>query len=335
MKAFTQLAPEEQQRFEAASTWQLRMAEDPSLEVSPEFQDWLTEPANQKAFAGVNMAWKSGDEFAVEPAILDMRQAALRRARRASTGRWLPAAVLKRAAAAVLAVCLLGGGTAYYLLTAPAVYATETGERRVVSLPDGSRITLDSDTEVRVRYLSKARELTLDRGRARFDVAHDVSRPFTVTAGTQTVVAVGTRFDVEKIGSKVLVTLIQGRIVVKETVPSSVSASLPRPVSLVAGEELIASRDAKRTIKVVTPQIVTAWQSGRLVFNGDTLAEAVERVNRYTDHPIEVDPAVASIRIIGAFNAGDVSSFVSAVTSYFPIQATTTADNDILLEPRS
>lgn len=335
MRVFAQLAPEEQGRFEAASAWQLRLSEDPSLEVSPEFRDWLADSANQKAFAGVNMAWKSADDFAAEPAILDMRRAALRRARRASTGRWLPAMVLKRAAAAVLVFSLLGSGAAYYLLTAPAVYATETGERRVVSLPDGSRITLDSDSEVRVRYLPKVRELTLDRGRARFDVAHDITRPFTVTAGSQTVVAVGTCFEVEKIDSKVLVTLIQGRIVVKDAASPNAAKPPPRPVSLVAGEELIASPAVRRAIKVANLQVATAWQNGRLVFNGDTLAEAVERVNRYTDHPIEVDPAVASIRIIGAFNAGDVSSFVSAVTSYFPIQATTTANDDILLQPRS
>lgn len=334
MKTSAQLTPEEQDRFEAASAWQLRLAGDPSLEVSPEFQDWLADPANQKAFAGVSAAWNASNDFAVEPAILDMRQAALRRARRAGTGRWLPAAVIKHAAAAILAVCLFGGAAAYYLLTAPAVYATTIGERRVVSLPDGSRISLDSDTEVSVRYLAKARELTLDHGRARFDVAHDVNRPFTVTAGSQTVVAVGTSFDVEKIGSKVLVTLIHGRIVVKNTKPG-VASPPPKPLSLEAGQELIASINDKRAIRAADLQVAKAWQNGSLVFNGDTLAEAVARVNRYTGHPIEVDPAVASIRIVGSFNAGDVSSFISAVTSYFPIQATTTADDDILLEPRS
>jgi transmembrane sensor len=81
--------------------------------------------------------------------------------------------------------------------------------------------------------------------------------------------------------------------------------------------------------------VANAWPSGRLIFNGDTLGEAVARENRYTDHPIQVDPSIASIRIVGAFNAGDVSAFVSAVTSYFPVQATTTADNAILLQRRS
>jgi transmembrane sensor len=71
------------------------------------------------------------------------------------------------------------------------------------------------------------------------------------------------------------------------------------------------------------------------VFKDVTLAEAVERVNRYTGKPVMVDPSVAAIRISGVFNAGDVGSFVSAVTSYFPVQATTTSDSNILLQRRS
>jgi transmembrane sensor len=58
-------------------------------------------------------------------------------------------------------------------------------------------------------------------------------------------------------------------------------------------------------------------------------------VNRYTGRPVIVDPAIASIRISGVFNAGDIGSFVSAVTSYFPVQASTTGNNSILLQPRS
>jgi transmembrane sensor len=118
-----------------------------------------------------------------------------------------------------------------------------------------------------------------------------------------------------------------------EAAPPSEKA---RPaVSLKAGQELVATADVRPIVKPANLDVANAWEGGRLVFNGDTLGEAVARVNRYTAQPIQVDPAIASIRIIGAFNAGDVSSFVSAVTSYFPVQATTTADNAILLQSRS
>lgn len=337
MKDFGRLPDDEQRRFHEASAWQLRLADDPALEVSEEFQAWIADPENHKAFKGVNTAWNAAEDFAVEPALLDMRQAALRRARMANTQRWRPQTMMKRAAAAAIALAVIGGGAAYYFATAPDRYVTAIGERRTVALSDGSRVALDSDSEVEVRYFKNARTLTLDRGRARFDVAHDIARPFSVTAGNETVVAVGTSFDVEKIGTKVLVTLIHGRIVVKDSNAEAASPSeKPRAaVSLKAGQELVATANVRPIVKPANLDVANAWEGGRLVFNGDTLGEAVARVNRYTGQPIQVDPAIASIRIIGAFNAGDVSSFVSAVTSYFPVQATTTADNAILLQPRS
>lgn len=338
MKDFSRLPESDQLPFQEASAWQLRLAADPSLEVSAEFQAWLSAPENQAAFDGVNLAWQSAAEFAVEPSVLDMRQAALRRAREAGTRRWQPRKTVWWAAAAVFMVALVGGTAYYYYYKSqPDVYATTSGERRTVTLADGSRVALDSDSQVEVRYGSHARALILDKGRARFDVAHDVSRPFSVRAGTETVIAVGTAFDVEKVDGKVLVTLIHGRIVVKDDrVPEETAVQTPkRPVSMEAGQQLVATANAPVTVKSTNIEIATAWESGRLVFSGDTLAEAVARVNRYTDHPIEVDPSIASIRIIGSFSAGDVSTFVSAVTSYFPVQASTTADNAILLQPKS
>lgn len=337
MTDFARLPDGAQRRVHEASVWQLRLADDPALEVSEEFQAWVADPANHKAFKGVNTAWNAAEDFAVEPALLDMRQAALRRARMANTQRWRPQTMMKRAAAAAIVLSVLGGGAAYYFATAPDRYVTAIGERRTVALADGSRVALDSDSEIEVRYFKNARKLVLDRGRARFDVAHDIARPFSVTAGNETVVAVGTSFDVEKIGTKVLVTLIHGRIVVKDAnVEAAPPSEKARPaVSLKAGQELVATADVRPIVKPANLDVANAWEGGRLVFNGDTLGEAVARVNRYTAQPIQVDPAIASIRIIGAFNAGDVSSFVSAVTSYFPVQATTTADNAILLQSRS
>jgi transmembrane sensor len=96
---------------------------------------------------------------------------------------------LTAAVGAVALVAVIAFGI-YLAECLPTYYKTDIGERRVVALPDGSRISMDSDTRVQVEYGKNARAITLDRGRSRFDVAHDTSRPFTVTAGHQTVVAV-------------------------------------------------------------------------------------------------------------------------------------------------
>src|SRR5882757_9872193 len=109
-------------RFEEASVWQLRIAQNPALERSVAFLEWISDPENLQAFGGVNAAWTAADDFSVEPRILDMRQAALRRARQAGTSRWAPTAYTRRAIAATLLVALAGSTAAYYYLSARDVY---------------------------------------------------------------------------------------------------------------------------------------------------------------------------------------------------------------------
>lgn len=339
MSVYEDLSPEDQERLEVAAVWWKRLQKDPSIEISASFLEWIAEPTNCRAFKAVESTMAALDDFGATPNILDMRRAALTHLRNAGFKRWLTAHAITRIAAALLVVSLLGGGALYIYSQQPDSYTTEIGERRVVALADGSRISLDSDSEVDVRYSKAARSIILNKGRARFDVAHDVRRPFTVTAGTKTVVAVGTSFNVERLGSTVLVTLIQGHVLIKDTAtPPPESAPTPAPtrtVSLVAGEQLVAVQNIKPVVSSADLTDATAWEAGHLVFRGEPLSEAVERVNRYTDHPIVVDPSVASVRISGVFNAGDVGSFVSAITGYFPVEATTDANDTITLQKRS
>jgi transmembrane sensor len=265
--------------------------------------------------------------------MLELRRQALARLHRAGASRRRTRRVKLSAAVAAVLIAATGTTALYLSLYLPTSYRTDIGERRVVALPDGSRISMDSDTRVRVAYEKGSRAITLDRGRSRFDVAHDSGRPFTVTAGSQTVVAVGTSFDVERLQSTVLVTLIQGQVVIK-----GAELQLTEPtVSLNAGQQFVASADSadvKPNIVAADPQVARAWEAGRLLFRDEPLGDAVTRVNRYTTHPIQVDHSIANIRVSGVFNAGDISSFVSAVTSYFAVQASTGRDDNIVLQPR-
>jgi transmembrane sensor len=336
MTSFGGLSRETQRRLEIAAEWRVRIHDDPSLQFADDFVNWIADPANSAAYGAVEEGWGSVGDFGTSPELLSMRRTALARAYGAGVRQWFPRS-LGRIAAVLLVAVLAGAGTLFYVATSATVYATEIGERRLVSLPDGSRISLDSNSEVRVDYTDQARSLELTHGRARFDVAHDVTRPFTVTAGAETVVALGTSFNVERLANRVLVTLIKGQVVVKSALPltSPDKSQLAGPVSLTAGQVLVAARNAKPTVAAANLQAETAWEAGQLVFKNETLAEAVERVNRYTDRPVIVDPSVSTIRITGVFNAGDVTSFVSGVTSYFPVQATTTTEHRIVLQRRS
>jgi transmembrane sensor len=335
MKPFSDLARENRQALEEAASWMQRLKGDPSLELSPEFLSWVDAQKNTQALKAIEEGLMSLQALSASPELLQLRGKAIRSARRANAWRRSPHSVIYRVAASLLIIATISGVADYAIRGNGSVYETDIGVRKLVSLPDGSRVSLDSDTKLHVRYSDTARKVELDRGRARFDVAHDHTRPFTVTAGSQTVVAVGTSFTVEKLGAKVVVTLIQGRVVIKDAhVKEAVKAQQEPPVSLAAGEEFVASRDARNLVQPADVKAATAWEAGQLVFRNITLGEAVTQENRYTEKPIIVDSSIAQLRISGVFNAGDVVSFVSAVTSYLPVQASITAEDHIQLQRR-
>jgi transmembrane sensor len=329
--------PDQTRRLEEAAAWRLRLLRDPACEFSSDYIAWSADIDNEAAMAAIEKGWSTVGALSTSPELLSMRQQALSRLRKTGTP---PARRFGwgRAAAAGLVLALLGAGLYRVALLQPDSYRTEIGERRVVALADGSQISMDSDTKILVDYSKTERALRLARGRARFDVAHDTSRPFTVTAGAETVVAVGTSFDVEKLGSTVLVTLIQGQVVVKDEQGQASSRALAKPhssISLTAGQQLVASAaSVQPAVATADLQVAAAWEGGHLVFRDEPLEAVVARINRYTEHPVTLDPAVAGIRISGVFNAGDIGSFVSALTSYVPVQATTNASGGILLQPR-
>jgi transmembrane sensor len=331
MTAFRDLSPEQQKRLEEAADWRLKLTRDPSLGSSSEYRQWCSDRHNTNSQEAVGSAWSMVGALENAPEMLELRRQALVRLRRAGTRRWGSRKTKFNIAAAALVIAAIGATALYQHFWGSIGYKTDVGERRVVALPDGSRISMDSDTRVRVAYDKSARSITLERGRSHFDVTHDASRPFTVTAGSQTVVAVGTSFDVERLPSTVLITLIQGQVVIKG---APAATSMEASIALKPGEELIAAPNAQPIITTADLQVARAWEAGRLLFRDEPLGDAVARVNRYTAHPVKIDPSIASIRISGVFNAGDIGSFVSGVTSYFPVKVATTAGNNILLQPR-
>jgi transmembrane sensor len=321
-------------RLVQAAEWRVRLAEA-GVETSPGFELWLADPQNLAAWERVARGWDYFDTVALAPEMIAARQTALGDSFRHEIAP--PARKLAGVAAAVLlGLALAAGG--FWWSGLPDDYRTAHGERRMVTLSDGSRISLDSDSEVTVRYRHQARELELLRGQARFDVAHDKARPFSVLAGDRKVVATGTAFNIDLAGPKVLVTLIEGRVLVYDAKGAAAEISqpqLPRPrqIALKAGEQLSLAPAAAPVIAPVNIQQVTAWTAGQIIFENEPLASVVERVNRYGTVRIVIDdPAVAALRISGVFNAGDVAGAVDIITQYLPVQAVTREDGRLSLQ---
>jgi transmembrane sensor len=328
-------------RLAEAAAWRMQLQES-GAESSEPFEAWLAEdPGNAEAWRQVQKPWDVFAEQASAPVVLEARRAALGRARAAR--RWshrtvrLNGASFARIAGAAAAVAALAAGIGIWYASQAGVYRTAIGERRVVTLEDGSRISLDSQSEVQVRFSETVREVTLRDGQARFDVAHDVMRPFSVLARDRKVVATGTSFNVDLVGTTMLVTLIEGGVVVLEQrrTASVLSRVTPDATELEAGEQLILAPARPIEVKRVDLDKATAWEQGRLVFEDEPLASVAARVSRYTDHGIRIsDPRVAEMRISGVFHTDDVSSLVTTITSYLPVRADARLDGSIELIAR-
>ena len=103
---------------------------------------------------------------------------------------------------------------------------TKVGEQRTITLEDGTRVSLNTATRIRVDYDQAARRVWLVKGEALFEVAKRPQWPFIVTVGNREVVAVGTSFVVRRDGEgDMVVTLVEGKVAVSQ-VPGSQSGSL-------------------------------------------------------------------------------------------------------------
>jgi len=325
---------DDENRLTEAALWRVRLTE---TGATPEFEAWLREPENQAAWEMLSRPWNFFDDVADAPEMIAAREAAFADAKRA--GNPLSLFKLVRPLAGLIAATLIIGAVgmgAYWWLNRAADYQTIAGERRVITLSDGSKLSLDANSEVTVRYGKHDRSLHLLKGQARFDVAHDRKRPFSVVAGNQRVVATGTAFNIDMAGPKVLVTLIEGHVVVLEETGGIVTgspAASPRTISLRAGQQLSVAPSLPPEIAPADVRRVTAWTVGQLMFDDEPLSSVVERVNRYGGMQIVIaDPQVGAMKISGVFNAGDVLGFVEIVTHYLPVKAVSESSSTIALQ---
>jgi len=335
-----------------AAAWCVHLSEA-EMQTTPDFEAWLqADSAHGEAWARVEPNWNIFKAHSATPEVLALRQAALADAhnvarQRGASSQGLRELTPKRATKQLLftlgaAASVLLAASVWYFLR-PEIYRTHVGEQRVVALADGSKVQLDSASELSIDYSSRERNLTLSRGQARFDVAHDAARPFIVTAGAKKVVATGTAFNIDMLGTRVLVTLIEGDVLIlprnSTNLDQSIAAfaqsrlagnsgaggvNLARgTVELVPGQELVSSADGTSQVSGTNVARVTAWQKGQLLFDDETLSSVIERVNRYAAKPIVMtDESIRELRISGVFDTHDIPGFITTITHYLPLSAT-------------
>ncbi|WP_068877566.1 MULTISPECIES: FecR family protein [unclassified Phenylobacterium] len=311
------MATQEERAMADAAAWLARLQRDDVTERDGlDFEAWLAAaPAHAAAYRRTLAMWHEFEGCADDVLTELTTQARHETLRRAPTRRgWLIGAG-GAALAATLAVAVVPG-----LVTEPPAetFATGKGERRKITLDDGSVIDLNAETSLSVRLTRSAREVTLADGQAIFDVTHDPGRPFTVAASGRLVRVVGTRFDVRSRHGELAVTVAGGKV----RVTPATSAASGRAFLLTPGQRLEVDRAGVEQLRAVDPEEALGWRIGRLVYRAEPLANVVADLNRQFEHQIEIsDPELGRMPITGVIVVDDQAAVMARLTLMLPVRS--------------
>ena len=236
--------------------------------------------------------------------------------------------------AAMLALAIVGGVLTWSMWrTEVRSYATAHGQQGDWRLPDGTRLRLNSESAVTIRFDRSKRRVEVAHGQALFDIAQQPARPFEVRAGPYLIEDVGTVFDVYRQAGETTVTVVEGRVNVWDLPEASQPARAQRPLAdLRSGQRahLSASGTVAAQSGVDTSKAV-AWTREEIVFEDEPLAAVVAEFNRYSKVQVRIgEDAIGELKVSGTFGIHDEVTFRAFLDSLPGLRADTTADGVIV-----
>ncbi len=205
-------------------------------------------------------------------------------------------------------------------------YRTAHGEQQRIELADGSHILLDSDSALDVSLHDNRREITLRKGEALFEVAHDPQRPFQVQAGDLSATALGTVYAVRKQGDGVQVTVAQGRVAVNAARDT---------LTLGAGEQVNWQAGILQEKHNIDTGKALAWQHGRLVFEMTPLGDVLTELQRYRPGYLLIgDDSLRTLKVSGTFRLDRLDDALGTLEQAFPLRIQRYTDYLLVLRAR-
>lgn len=323
-----------------ADDWVVRMHSDQvTLDDERRFADWLaSDPSHSGLYERANALWSQLGALRLDPAVLHELADVRERPRRNTA---TPSRRGLLAASLVGGVAVTGGWLSWDTLFRSTAYATGLGEQQSIVLDDGSRVTLNTDSALRVRFDQRERRVWLDKGQAFFAVTADAGRPFRVFVGTDEMRAGVTTFDVRRMGDEARLALESGRLEVfrggRERKGADARRSLsPGPIAILqSGDQAIIASRASVAVTQVDKQDIGTWRFGRMVLDEQPLGNAVAEINRYNARQIIVaDPSLDAMPISGVFQTGKPEAFVEALEAAFPVRVQSRTAHTIALVRR-
>lgn len=205
-----------------------------------------------------------------------------------------------------------------------AAYQSDVGELKTLTLSDGTEVTLGGRSSIETEFYPNKRLVTLSEGKSYFEVAPDPQRPFSVLAGDLTATAVGTAFDVQSNGATYRVGATEGQVEVEYPFMvdgQNMGMTITRKVS--AGQQVVATT-AKGLENVVDTKdkFLAVWRSGKLVYRDVSVGELIIDLNRYSNTPIEIEPAssnITALRFGGIFQDQSIEDVLAMLADTHPI----------------
>ena len=231
-------------------------------------------------------------------------------------------------------------------------FETKIGESKTIHLPDGSKVVFNTNTLAEVKFTKLSRIIELKRGELHIDVAHDTSRPLSILVAGKIIQAVGTAFNVEVRNNSIELIVTDGKVLVADIeVQSGLlngnDIGLPLPPGSIAiskGEKIhlqaigipqfTSFREEIIHIEPVDIAASLSWRTGNLIFRGESLADAMAEIARYSNMTIELDDdsELKMIRVAGMFKTGDIDGLLNVLEQNFNIHHQQISEHIIFLK---
>lgn len=334
---------------QAAAEWVTRRDRGLSTREAVRLVSWeRADPRHSAALAHAQGAWNGLDGLRGVPRIEAMAEEVVRRARKRQTQRrvrrWSTIAIGMAAAVAVgvFGWRLLEPDSNSAMSMRPERVQILASSLRTQILPDGSVAELNGVSRIEVSYSETERRVRLVSGEAHFIVAKNPERPFYVSAGTVTVRAVGTAFNVRLAAAAVEVLVTEGKVQVEPAAPAvHDEAAIAPPRALVAGQRALIDHTEGAAPGIAVAEMgpteideVLAWQGTRLVFNRTTLEDVVAAFNRYNHHRLALgDPRLRERTLTGTFRADNLEGFLRLARHMVDVRAEMRTSTETVLLP--
>ncbi|MFC3121376.1 FecR family protein [Agaribacter flavus] len=323
-----------------ASEWFARLKneyKDPLVQV--EFDQWINaSESHRQAYEDVKQVYNDfglvKDEVFNDVADLidpNLISANTHEQSKQSVSTWYNNMKYGMAASITLVICTL-----LFVFTKtspdPISYATTTGELNYFALEDGSKVNLNTNTQISVDYSAERRDITLTSGEIHIGVSPDKARPMMIDTGDVMIKVVGTEFNVSKLGKQVSVSVVEGVVELLYTKPSVPNNA---PIRLIANQSISYSSESGFSQIIENSSLISTWKEGFLLYDADALAQVVDDINRYSTKKVLIaDPAMRDFQVSGIIQLDNMDTIADTLETLLPVDATENNKGQVLLYRR-